>query len=95
MESSGAADATFFFQHRSGPSDAAAFCASHPPAADIEPLREGTPAKYEALRSHAAAWVKNGGLVRVHCTGGDGGVALVWTRKDNARGYDLITIYDD
>jgi hypothetical protein len=63
--------------------------------ADIEPLREGTPPKYEVLRAHAAAWVKHGGLVRVHCTGGDGGVALVWTRKDNARGYDLITIYDD
>jgi hypothetical protein len=58
--------------------------------ANIEPLREGTPPKYEVLRSHAAAWVKNGGLVRVHCTGGErSGVGVdaqgqrAWLRPDH------------
>jgi hypothetical protein len=38
----------------------------------------------------------NGGVVRIGgCKGGKGGLALVYTKKANARGYDLITIYDD
>ena len=61
-----------------------------------EPLPEGTPEKYETLRVHANEWLAKGGVVRIGgCTGGKGGLALVWTAKDNARGYDLITIYDD
>lgn len=62
----------------------------------FEPLPADTPEKYETLRQHANAWLANGGVVRVGgCKGGTGGIALVWTAKDNARGYDLITIYDD
>ena len=32
---------------------------------------------------------------RFLCKGGKGGLAVVYTKRDNARGYDLITIYDD
>lgn len=61
-----------------------------------EPLPEGTPDGYEILRTHANAWMANGGVVRIGgCKGGKGGLALVYTKKDTARGYDLITIYDD
>lgn len=61
-----------------------------------EPLPEGTPEKYEILRTHANGWMAKGGVVRLGgCEGGKGGIAIVWTKKDNARGYDLITIYDD
>src|SRR5687767_4366077 len=63
--------------------------------ATFEPLPEGTPPKYEVLREHANAWVAKGGVVGMTCTGGKGGLAIVYTAKDNARGYDLITIYDD
>jgi len=59
------------------------------------PLPEGTPAGYEVLRTHANEWLAKGGLVGMTCTGGNGGLALVYTAKDNARGYELITIYDD
>jgi hypothetical protein len=55
----------------------------------------GTPAMYERLRALANAWLARGGVVRIACAGGQGGLALVWTKKDNFRGYDLITIYDD
>lgn len=65
-------------------------------AQPYEPLPEGTPEGYEILRTHANAWMANGGVVRVGgCKGGKGGLALVYTAKPNARGYDLITIYDD
>jgi hypothetical protein len=60
-----------------------------------EPLPEGTPAGYETLRTHANEWLAKGGVVGMTCTGGKGGLALVYTAKDNARGYELITIYDD
>ena len=60
-----------------------------------EPLPEGTPPGYETLRVHANEWLANGGVVRVSCSGGKGGIAVVWTKKANDRGYDLITIYDD
>lgn len=65
--------------------------------ATYEPLPEETPPKYQTLWEHAVAWTKdgNGGVVGFTCTGGKGGLAVVWTKKDNARGYDLITIYDD
>ena len=65
-------------------------------AQPYEPLPEGTPEKYEILRTHANEWMAKGGVVRIGgCVGGKGGLVLVWTAKDNARGYDLITIYDD
>ncbi|HEY5937651.1 MAG TPA: hypothetical protein VIU61_23550 [Kofleriaceae bacterium] len=60
-----------------------------------EALPAGTPAGYETLRTHANEWLAKGGVVGMTCTGGQGGLALVYTAKDNARGYDLITIYDD
>jgi hypothetical protein len=59
------------------------------------PLPEGTPPKYETLRTHATEWLAKGGVVGLKCKGGRGGLALVYTAKDNPRGYDLITIYDD
>jgi hypothetical protein len=65
-------------------------------AQPYEPLPEGTPDGYEILRTHANEWMANGGVVRIGgCKGGKGGLVLVYTKKDNARGYDLITIYDD
>ncbi len=60
------------------------------------PLPEGTPDGYEILRTHANAWMAKGGIVRIGgCKGGKGGIVLVYTTRDHARGYDLITIYDD
>jgi hypothetical protein len=65
-------------------------------AQPYEALPDGTPEKYEILRTHANEWMGNGGVVRIGgCKGGKGGLALVYTKKPNARGYDLITIYDD
>ncbi len=61
----------------------------------FEPLPASTPPGYELLRTHANAWLAQGGVVGLRCTGGRGGLALVYTARDNARGYDLITIYDD
>ncbi len=61
----------------------------------FEPLPEGTPPGYETLRTHANGWLAQGGVVGFRCSGGTGGLALVFTARDNARGYDLITIYDD
>jgi hypothetical protein len=61
-----------------------------------EPLPEGTPEKYELLRTHANEWMAKGGVVRIGgCRNGKGGLALVYTSAENARGYNLITIYDD
>lgn len=65
-------------------------------AQSYEPLPEGTPEGYEVLRTKANEYMAKGGVVRIGgCKGGKGGLALVYTKKDNARGYDLITIYDD
>ena len=61
----------------------------------FEALPAGTPPKYETLREHAYAWLSRGGVIGFTCKGGKGGLAVVYTQKDNARGYDLITIYDD
>jgi hypothetical protein len=63
--------------------------------AQFEPLPAETPPAYEVLRTHANAWLAKGGVVGIKCSGGKGGLAIVYTAKDNARGYDLITIYDD
>lgn len=77
-------------------------CKAQPPRtrygkllATYDPLPDGTPPKYETLRSHALAWAAQGGVVGVVCDGGKGGLALVYTRADSPRGYNLITIYDD
>jgi hypothetical protein len=61
----------------------------------FDPLPASVPAKYEKLRTDANAWLARGGVVGIHCTGGRGGLAIVYTGRDTARGYDLITIYDD
>lgn len=63
--------------------------------ATYDPLPPGTPDGYEKLRTQANAYIAKGGLVALRCRGGRGGIALVWTERPNARGYDLITIYDD
>ena len=63
--------------------------------ATFEPLPPGALIDYEPLRQKALGYVAKGGLVSLRCDGGKGGVALVWTERPNARGYDLITIYDD
>jgi len=54
-----------------------------------------TPPGYAVLRDHVNAWLAKGGVVGLRCSGGKGGLAIVYTARDNARGYDLITIYDD
>jgi hypothetical protein len=58
-------------------------------------LPDDTPAGYAILREHANAWWRRGGVVGITCRGGKGGIAVVWTKTTAARGYDLITIYDD
>ena len=63
--------------------------------ATFEPLPPGALVDYEPLRQKALRYVEKGGLVAFSCKGGRGGIALVWTERPNARGYDLITIYDD
>lgn len=63
--------------------------------AQFEPLPAGTPPGYETLRTTVNAYLTKGGVVGIKCSGGEGGLALVWTERPNERGYDLITIYDD
>ncbi|MBX3159955.1 MAG: hypothetical protein KF773_28560 [Deltaproteobacteria bacterium] len=60
-----------------------------------EPLPAGTPPDYETLRTHVNEWVGNGGAVALTCTGGRGSLVVVYTARDNPRGYDIVTIYDD
>jgi hypothetical protein len=52
---------------------------------------------HEALRVKVNSYLENGkgGVVAIRCAGGRGGLALVWSRKDTERGWDIITIYDD
>lgn len=54
-----------------------------------------TPPGYEILRTHVNGWLAKGGVVGITCRNGKGGLAVVYTERPNARGYDLITIYDD
>jgi hypothetical protein len=78
-------------------------CAAAPPTSrygkllgtKFEPLPASVPAGYEKLRGDANAWLERGGVVGIRCSGGQGGLAIVYTARDNTRGYDLITIYDD
>lgn len=75
-------------------------CTAAPPAnqynrllgVPFEPLPPGHEA-YEPLRQTVNAY--QGGVIAIRCPGGPRGLALMYTRRDNARGYDLITIYDD
>ncbi len=60
----------------------------------FEPLPEGRQA-WEPMRREVNAMIAAGGLVAFSCSGGEGQLALVWTRAPNGRGYDLITMYDD
>lgn len=63
------------------------------PFAPLPPGNES----YEPLRLKVNSYLENGqgGVIGIRCTGGKGGLALVWSKKDSARGYDIITIYDD
>lgn len=61
----------------------------------FEPFPPSVPVKYEKLRTDANAWLARGGVVGIRCSGGQGGLAVVYTARDTPRGYDLITIYDD
>jgi hypothetical protein len=63
----------------------------------FDPLPQGTFAyeRYEQLRQTVLGYTQKGGIVGIRCKGGKGGVAVVWTERPNARGYDLITVYDD
>lgn len=60
----------------------------------FEPLPAGHE-HYEPLRVRINAQLEHGGVVAIRCQGGKGGLALVYTPVRSARGYDLITIYDD
>jgi hypothetical protein len=64
--------------------------------APFEPLPPGNES-HEPLRLTVNAYLENdqGGVIGIRCTGGAGGLALVYTKRDTPRGYDLITIYDD
>lgn len=50
---------------------------------------------YETLRVRVNAQLAQGGVIGIRCSGGTKGLALVYSTRDNARGYDIITIYDD
>lgn len=52
-------------------------------------------AAYETLRTRVNEQLAKGGVIAIRCTGGTRGLALVYSERANARGYDLITIYDD
>ncbi|MFN0247532.1 MAG: hypothetical protein ACKV2T_11650 [Kofleriaceae bacterium] len=60
-----------------------------------ETLPPNTPPKYEGLRKNANEWLAKGGMVSLECDGGEFGLVVVYTERNNPRGYDLITIYDD
>jgi hypothetical protein len=61
---------------------------------EFEPLEPGLE-HYEPLRQEVNGWIVKGGLVVLACDGGQGQLGLVWTPRQNERGYDLIAIYDD
>jgi hypothetical protein len=65
-------------------------------AGPYDPLPEGHEA-YEPLRLKVNGYLEDGrgGVIGIRCPGGARGLALVYTRRDSERGYDLITIYDD
>lgn len=50
---------------------------------------------YEPLRQRVNAQLEGGGVIAIRCRGGHGGLALVYSPRRSARGYAIITIYDD
>ncbi|MEZ4404814.1 MAG: hypothetical protein R3B06_32800 [Kofleriaceae bacterium] len=60
----------------------------------FEPLPDGHEA-YEPLRQRVNAQLVGGGVVGIRCAGGRQGLALVYSPRPTARGYAIITIYDD
>jgi hypothetical protein len=60
----------------------------------FEPLPPGNEA-YDPLRTRINAQLEGGGVVGIRCAGGKGGLALVYSPRADARGYAIITIYDD
>jgi hypothetical protein len=60
----------------------------------FEPL---TPedASYDSLRLGVNTLIEHGGIIGIACSGGKGQLAVVYTRTESSRGYDLITLYDD
>ena len=52
-------------------------------------------ARFEPLRTEVNALIATGGIVGLTCSGGQGGLALLYTAAANPRGYQLITMYDD
>jgi len=61
----------------------------------FEPLPDDANDKYKKLWTDANGWLAKGGVIAMQCKGGKGSLAVVYTERSNARGYDLITIYDD
>jgi len=61
----------------------------------FEAMPADTPPAYEKLRTDANNWLAKGGVVGLKCTGGTGGLAIVYTASSDGHGYKLITIYDD
>jgi len=61
----------------------------------FEPLPDDANDKYKKLWTDANGWLAKGGVIAMQCKGGKGSLAVVYTASGNARGYDLITIYDD
>jgi hypothetical protein len=60
----------------------------------FEPLPPDRQA-WEPMRQDVNRMIAEGGLVALACSGGEGQLALVWTRAANPRGYVLVTMYDD
>lgn len=50
---------------------------------------------YEPLRQRINAQLEGGGVIGIRCRGGAKGLALVYSPRRSARGYAIITIYDD
>lgn len=59
------------------------------------PAEPATNAGFEPLRVEVNRLIDRGGLVSLSCDGGDGALALLYTVDGSARGYSLITMYDD
>lgn len=60
----------------------------------VPPL-PATSAAWAPLREQVNPWLAHGGVVDLRCAGGTGTLTLVWTAAATARGYALITMYDD
>ncbi|MBK7072781.1 MAG: hypothetical protein IPH44_10800 [Myxococcales bacterium] len=60
----------------------------------FEPLPPGHEA-YEPLRQRINAQLEGGGVIGIRCRGGAKGLALVYSPRRSARGYAIVTIYDD